>query len=100
MKTRSWLTELVAESNIKQCLKSVEYVASEHTPHMETKNYLSQQIVHCIGVRQSDKTSVTDLRFARIAKLAGDKVKAKRRRLCRIHAKNTRKPSALTATKN
>ena len=93
----SWLTELVAESGIKQCLKSVDCVASEHTPHMEAKIFLSQQIVHCIGMRQTAKMQVTDVRFARIGKLAGEKVKARRRRLHRIYAKLARKPTTLTA---
>ena len=90
----SWLAELIEDNGIKQCLKSVSCVASEHTPHMETKNYLSQQIVHCIGMRQTAATQVTHVRFARIGKRAGE---ARRRRLDLTCAWLTDKPTKLLA---
>ena len=80
----SWLSDLIVEGGFKQCLKSVDCVASEHTPHMVTKHFLNQQIGHTIGMRQTAKTQVTDVRFAKIAKNGAEEIKAKRRRVHRL----------------
>ncbi len=83
----SWLSDLIVEDGFTQCLKSVDCVASEHTPHMVTKQYLNQQIPHTIGMRQTAKTQVTDVRFAKMAKNGAEDIKAQRRRVHRVRNK-------------
>ena len=60
----SFLTDLAVEEGYKYSMKTVDCVASEHSEFMELHNYMNNSVVHCIGMRQTAKTQVTDIREA------------------------------------
>ena len=49
----SWLCDLIREEGYEYALKSVDCVASEHSKHMDEKSFLSNQVQHTIGPRQT-----------------------------------------------
>ena len=52
-----------------------------HCSEMMMKNFLNNQMVHIVGMRQSAATQVTDIRYKRLGKAAGDKTMAELREL-------------------
>ena len=95
----SFLTDLAVEEGYAYTMKTVDCVASEHSEFMELHNFMNNSIVHCIGMRQTAKTQVTDIREAVIGKCGGEKVKQKRRRLKRLAGHMSGEASDLTSDK-
>ena len=60
---------------------STDANASEHSPEVRLKKWLNNSVQHTIGMRQTDKTQVTDVRFAKLAKDGANLMMATRRRL-------------------
>ena len=87
------------EEGTRFAMKSVDCVASEHTSYMDRHSYMTNQIVHTIGMRQTAKTQITDIRFARLAKVAAEKGKTTLRRVHRIAGKMSGKRSEFISTK-
>ncbi|CAK0899969.1 unnamed protein product [Prorocentrum cordatum] len=95
----SFLTDLSVEEGYQYSLKTVDCVASEHSEIMDLHNYMHNQVVHTIGMRQTAKTQVTDVREAVIGKAGGEKVKHQRRRLKRLAGNMSGQASDLTSDK-
>ena len=76
----TWLSDLIKE-NYPYALKSVDKCSSEHTDLVNDVSFLNDQIQHTVGYKAA--TGVTDIRFARLAKVAANatmvKVAAHRR---------------------
>ena len=66
---------------------------------MQLKNWLCNQVNHCIGIKQTAKTQVTDIRFAKLGKDAANGKKTERRRLRRIKAKKQSVAAQLVSKK-
>ena len=92
----SFLSDMIVEEGRKYVLNSVDCVASEHSEYMTKKNYFSNQVKHTIGMRQTAKTQVTDIRYARLGKVAAEKEKQKRRKVHRAAGKIAGQHSAST----
>jgi hypothetical protein len=103
-RVRLWTQEKATQDTIISCFLSdlnaesyefsvvtVDCVGSEHSDTTKLRKYMNNQASHVIGPRQTAKTQVTDIRFARLGKLAGEEAKNKRRKLMRLraHAENT-----------
>ena len=71
----------------KFSLSTTDCVASEHSPSMRLKKWLNNSVQHTIGMRQTAKPSVTDIRYAKMAKDAAKTMMTLRRRLQRQKAK-------------
>ena len=95
----SFLTDLAVEEGYKYSMKTVDCVASEHSEFMERYNYMNNSVVHCIGMRQTAKTQVTDIREAKIGKDGGEKIKHKRRKLKKLVGRMVGQASDLTSSK-
>lgn len=72
-------SELWREEGHEFALKSVDCVASEHTETMDAKSFLNNQIQHTVGNRQTAETQITNVKFSRLIKVAGEKEKKRRR---------------------
>ena len=79
----AWLSDLIVKEGDKFSLSSTDCVASEHSPEMRLKKWLNNSVQHTIGMRQTAKTQVTDIRYAKIGKEAAKLMMAWRRRLDR-----------------
>ena len=93
------LSDLWREEGYEYALKSVDCVASEHTETMDAKSFLNNQIQHSVGVRQTAKTQITDIRFSRLIKVVGEKKKRARRRIHRLTSALRGKTTDLNSTK-
>jgi hypothetical protein len=65
----------------------VDMFGGELTPHMEAVNYVLKQPKSLVGPKQTAKTQIIDVFFARFGKVAADKMKVLLRRLMREKAK-------------
>lgn len=83
----AWLSDLVVEEGDKFSMSSTDCVACEHTPELRVKKWLNNSVQHTIGMRQTAKTQVTDVRFARAAKVAATPVIEKCRQRMRAKAR-------------
>ena len=72
----TWLSDLIKE-NYPYALKSVDKCSSEHTDLVNDVSFLNDQIQHTVGYKAA--TGVTDIRFARLAKVAANATMADRR---------------------
>ena len=59
----------------------------EHCSQMKAKRFLNNQIVHIVGVRQTESTQVTDIHYKTIGKAAGEETMVELRRLHMLEAK-------------
>ena len=57
------LSNLIREEGYEFALKSVDCVASENTEVMDALSFLNNQVQHTVGMRQTFKTQITDVRF-------------------------------------
>ena len=80
----SFLSDLIVEEGRKYTMKSVDCKTMEHSEYMTMKNFVSNQVKHVIGMRQTAKTQVTDVRYARLGKVAAEKEKQMRRKVHRV----------------
>ena len=91
----SWLAELFHEEGHKYAITSVDCVASVDPAHMDEISYVSNQVQYMTGPRQTAKIRITDVRFARMIKQAGEKVITHCRRVRRVKTKlNGRSPDS------
>ena len=51
----------------------MDCVASEHTEYMQLHGWMHNQPKHTIGMRQTAKTQITDVRYARMVHVAAEK---------------------------
>ena len=68
------------------CLHMVDMFSGELTEHMESVNFLRNQVKAVVPPKQTAKAQVTDLLFARIGKAAGSQMKSELRRAQRRKA--------------
>ncbi len=68
------------EAGAKVGALATDCVASEHSPELRLKKWLNNSVQHAIGMRQTAKTQVTDVRFAKLAKDSAKPMMAIRRR--------------------
>ena len=74
-----WLSDLNREVYEFQ-LVSTDCVSSEHTDITKARKFSNNQVDHVVGPRQTAKTQVTDIPFAKRLKDGGEKAKQSRRR--------------------
>ena len=91
------LSDLIVEEGHRFALSTTDCVASEHSPQVQLKNWLNNQPKHTIGMRQTFRTQVTDLRYAKLGKDGAEACKHRRRRLHRLKAKQESATSSLVA---
>ena len=93
------LSDLFREEGYEYALKSIDCVSAEHNDIMDEVSFLNNQIQHSIGPRQTAKTQITDIRYARMCKVAANAEKIKRRRYHRQLAERTGRKSDMNCTK-
>ena len=94
----AWLSDLIVQEGDKFSLSTTDCVASEHSPEMRLKKWLNNSVQHTIGMRQTAKTQVTDIRYAKIGKDGAKPMMTMRRRLHRKRARQHGKAPTLTST--
>ena len=82
-----WLNDLSVEEGDRFTLSSTDCVSSEHSPEVRLRKWLNNSPQHTIGIRQTAKQQVTDIRFAKLGKDAAEALKPHRRRLHRERCK-------------
>ena len=68
-------SKLLAREMPNGCLDLVDMFSGELTEHMESMNWLHNQVKAVIPPKQTAKAQVTDLHFSRIGKVAGNEAK-------------------------
>ena len=94
----AWLSDLIVKEGDKFSLSTTDCVGSEHSPSMRLKKWLNNSVQHTIGMRQTAKTQVTDIRYAKIGKDGAKPMMTMRRRLHREKAKKKGVAPTLVST--
>ena len=91
----AWLSDLIVKEGDEFSLSTTDCVSSEHSPSLRLKKWLNNSVQHTIGMRQTGKTQVTDVRFAKIGKDGAKGMLTMRRRLHRKAARMERRGAHL-----